>query len=201
MTDQDTIVFDYLVSLLPYKEELSLPLSAIPQEMWEGDNPLNQILGLCGSPHKAQENASVWVNVITKWDVTLEQWLQSICPIIGKTLLEGFALNVRTLAKPGEEIHKQLTPHKLELWHMGSCIPGEAGELFDAIKKHVVYNKEIDRENVVEELGDLEFYMEGLRSLLEITREETLVANRVKLAKRYGGTYSDAKAQTRKDKA
>jgi NTP pyrophosphatase (non-canonical NTP hydrolase) len=108
---------------------------------------------------------------------------------------------VATLAKPGDDILASLTPLKCHLWHMASCIPGEAGELFDAVKKHVIYNKPMDRLNVVEELGDLEFYMEGLRQGLGITREETLAANVAKLGERYKGLkYSDKAAQERADK-
>ena len=108
---------------------------------------------------------------------------------------------VATLVKPGQDIIDSLTPIKAHLWHMASCIPGEAGELFDAIKKHVIYGKELDRENVIEELGDLEFYLEGLRSALHITRGETLDANIGKLSKRYKGLqYSDQAAKDRADK-
>lgn len=108
---------------------------------------------------------------------------------------------VAALAKPGEEILTSLTSHDCELWHMASCIPGEAGELFDAIKKAVIYRKPLDRTNVIEELGDLEFYMEGLRALLQITREETLHANVVKLSKRYASMkYSNEQAAQRADK-
>lgn len=84
---------------------------------------------------------------------------------------------------------------------MAVGVSGEAGELLDAIKKVAVYRKPVDRANVVEELGDLEFYMEGLRQGLGITREETLLANINKLSKRYEGLkYSDSAAQTRADK-
>lgn len=69
------------------------------------------------------------------------------------------------------------------------------------MKKHVIYNKPLDRENVVEELGDLEFYMEQLRQNVGITREETLAANIAKLEIRYNGLrYSDQAAQQRADK-
>jgi NTP pyrophosphatase (non-canonical NTP hydrolase) len=83
---------------------------------------------------------------------------------------------------------------------MGTGVSGEAGELLDAIKKYVVYNKPIDLENVIEELGDLEFYMEKIRQNLGITREQTLVANIEKLGKRYANGYSDKAAQERADK-
>lgn len=109
---------------------------------------------------------------------------------------------VAVLAKPGADILKGLTPEDCHLWHMASCVPSEAGELFDAIKRPVIYRKEIDRANVIEELGDLEFYMEGIRAALGITREETLAANIVKLSERYKTlTYSNEQAQARADKA
>ena len=112
------------------------------------------------------------------------------------------AAMVKTLIKPGKEIFTQLTTTGLELLHSAIGVAGEAGELADAIKKHVIYNKPIDRANVVEELGDLEFYMQDLREKLRINREETLLANIEKLSKRYKDfQYSDQQAQDRADKA
>lgn len=109
---------------------------------------------------------------------------------------------VEKLAKPGVDILKELTPEDCELWHMASCICSEAGELFDAIKRPVIYRKPLDRANVVEELGDLEFYMEGLRQVLAITRQETLDANILKLSKRYNELrYSNKSAAERADKS
>jgi hypothetical protein len=55
--------------------------------------------------------------------------------------------------------------------------------------------------NVVEELGDLEFYLEGVRQQLQISRDETLRANINKLNIRYrSGSYSNQHAQERTDK-
>ena len=108
---------------------------------------------------------------------------------------------VSTLVKSGEEIRKVLTAEDCHLNHMGIGICGEAGELVDAIKNHTIYRKPIDLENVIEELGDLEFYMEGIRQGLNITREQCLEANIQKLQKRYVSLlYSDTAAQERKDK-
>ncbi len=108
---------------------------------------------------------------------------------------------VLALKKPGKDIINSLTPEKADAWHMASCIGGEAGELFDAVKKWVVYEKDIDIDNVIEELGDLEFYLEGLRQILEISREITLEQNIVKLSTRYHKLkYSNEQAQNRADK-
>ena len=108
---------------------------------------------------------------------------------------------VFALCKKGEDIIDELTPDGAHLWHMASCICGEAGELFDEVKRNVIYGKPMNRANVVEELGDLEFYMEGLRERLGITREETLAANIKKLQVRYSQmTYSNDAAIARADK-
>ncbi len=113
----------------------------------------------------------------------------------------NYVAMVAALAKPGEAILSSLTPDRCHFLHMAVGVSGESGELLDAVKKAAIYGKPIDRENVVEELGDLEFYMEGLRQGLGITREETLQANVAKLGARYAaGKYSDKAAIARADK-
>lgn len=108
---------------------------------------------------------------------------------------------VSGLVKDGDTIAREITGAEAHLLHMAVGIAGEAGELLDAIKKHCIYKKPLDEKNVVEELGDLEFYMQGLRSALMIPREFVITQNMQKLSKRYsGGTYSDKDAQERKDK-
>ena len=112
-----------------------------------------------------------------------------------------FADMVRALVKDGAAIIQELTPEQADMLHMGVGVSGEAGELLDAIKKHTIYGKELDVKNVIEELGDLEFYMEHLRQIVGITRQQTIDANIAKLGKRYSsGTYSNDQAQTRADK-
>lgn len=113
----------------------------------------------------------------------------------------NYATMVEFLAKPGKQIIEDLTPESAHPLHMAMGVSGEAGELLDAIKKVAIYAKDADRANIVEELGDLEFYMEGLRQGLGITREETIQANIEKLSKRYvSGGYSNQQAQERADK-
>ena len=86
--------------------------------------------------------------------------------------------------------------------HAAVGISGEAGELLDAVKKNWVYNKELDSENVKEELGDLMFYITAMMLLQGIALHEVLHANAEKLEKRYAGLqYTDAAAQERADKA
>ena len=111
-----------------------------------------------------------------------------------------FTEMVSTLVKPGEDILASLSAEDCMLLHMAVGVSGEAGELIDAVKKSVIYRKPLDRENVIEELSDIEFYMEGLRQALCITREETIHHNIDKLRIRYGKKYSNTAAIERKDK-
>jgi NTP pyrophosphatase (non-canonical NTP hydrolase) len=109
---------------------------------------------------------------------------------------------VARLAKLAEDIIEEMTPEKAHLWHMATGVATEAGEILSTVKAHVCYDKPIDRENVIEELGDIEFYLEGLRARLSITRDEVLEHNIQKLLRRYpGGGFSNHDAQTRKDKS
>lgn len=62
---------------------------------------------------------------------------------------------VKTLAKSGEDILNKMTPLGAHLLHMSVGVSGEVGELLGAIEKD-------DRDNALEELGDIEFYFEGL---------------------------------------
>jgi len=108
---------------------------------------------------------------------------------------------VTALAKNGHAILASLSATDAHAIHMVIGISGEAGELLDAVKKAAIYRKPLDIENVIEELGDIEFSLEGLRQGYGITRQQTLEANITKLQKRYGGRYSDQAAQLRTDKA
>lgn len=116
-----------------------------------------------------------------------------------------FANMVRELAKPGQEIIFSLTPARAHLLHMAVGVSGEAGELLDSVKKYVIYNKQLDLVNLIEELGDIEFYLEGIRQVTGITREQTIEANIDKLltgdkARYKEGQYTDQAAQDRADK-
>lgn len=108
---------------------------------------------------------------------------------------------VSDLAKSGQHIIQDLNPTKAHLVHMALGVAGEAGELLDALKRHAIYGKALDRENVIEELGDLEFYLEGIRAALDISRDRVIESNIAKLRKRYPeGAYTNHAAIVRADK-
>jgi len=109
---------------------------------------------------------------------------------------------VKALCKSGDSIKVTLKSSDCHTLHMCMGLSGETGELIDAIKKAVIYRKPLDLENVIEELGDIEFYLEGLRQQLGITRKQTVDHNMFKLGARYStGAYTDEQAVTRADKS
>ena len=109
---------------------------------------------------------------------------------------------VKALVKPPGEILASLTPEKVALLHAALGIATEAGEILSAVKAHVIYNRPLDCENILEEAGDSEFYWEDLRRNLGFSRLDALQHNLKKLAKRYENfKYSDQAAQQRADKA
>lgn len=108
---------------------------------------------------------------------------------------------VRNLKKDPLDIVMEMTADKADLLHMVMGVAGEAGELLDAVKKHTMYDKPLDIVNVVEELGDIEFYLEGIRQALKLNRDYILMTNTQKLQKRYAsGKFSNQQAQDRADK-
>jgi NTP pyrophosphatase (non-canonical NTP hydrolase) len=102
--------------------------------------------------------------------------------------------------KDGLAIIEGMNPTAAEFLHAAIGVSGEAGELLDAIKKYVIYGKPLDRANVIEELGDIEFYLQMMRTALRIEHHEIIEANVSKLSKRYPQGYTDRDAIERKDK-
>ena len=72
-----------------------------------------------------------------------------------------FKTMVAALCKSGESIINDLTPTNAHLLHMAVGVSGEAAELLKAL----ILN---DKENAIEELGDVEFYLQGILNTLEL---------------------------------
>ena len=107
---------------------------------------------------------------------------------------------VRKLCKAGSVIAEELTPDDCHRLHMAIGISGEAGELLDSIKKTTIYRKPLDIANIVEECGDLLFYISGMLDSIGVDIESAMSANVSKLSIRYGKSYSDKSAIERADK-
>lgn len=81
---------------------------------------------------------------------------------------------VSALVKPGATIAAEMTPQEADLWHAATGAMGEAVEILEAHMDALTFSRPVDAENVLEELGDMEFYLEQLRQNLSIDRGDTL---------------------------
>jgi NTP pyrophosphatase (non-canonical NTP hydrolase) len=74
---------------------------------------------------------------------------------------------------------------------------GELGELAQALEKWIYYGRELDRLNVIEELGDVLWYHALLCSAVETKLSDVMRANIRKLQIRYPDRYNDDSARVR----
>jgi NTP pyrophosphatase (non-canonical NTP hydrolase) len=79
-------------------------------------------------------------------------------------------------------------------------VPSEIGELNDQLVKHLAYDQPLDHENILEECGDILWYVQEILKMCNFTMEECMIANREKLVKRYPKGYTDEHAKERLDK-
>lgn len=68
---------------------------------------------------------------------------------------------VAKLVKPGQDIIDGLTPESAHLWHMGTGVSGEIGELLENLLEIGSH------ENRVEEFGDIEFFHQAIATSLK----------------------------------
>jgi NTP pyrophosphatase (non-canonical NTP hydrolase) len=80
------------------------------------------------------------------------------------------------------------------LEHSVMGVVTEAGELMDAIKKTKIYGKQLDHVNLIEEAGDLMWYLAILADELQVSFEEIWEKNIKKLRQRYPEKYTDEAA-------
>ena len=79
---------------------------------------------------------------------------------------------------------------------MGLC--GEAGEAIDIVKKHLAQNHPLDKEHLLEELGDIAWYLAETAYALDSDLESVLQANIDKLKKRYPEGFDTERSLERK---
>ena len=75
---------------------------------------------------------------------------------------------------------------------MGLC--GESGEAIDLVKKHLFHARELDRDHLIRELGDVAWYLAEAATALDIPLEEILQGNIDKLKKRYPEGFDAARS-------
>lgn len=74
---------------------------------------------------------------------------------------------------------------------------GEAGECIDIMKKYEFQGHDFDREHMIEELGDVAWYLPLAADALGVTLEEILLRNIEKLKSRYPDGFDKARSINR----
>ena len=80
---------------------------------------------------------------------------------------------------------------------MGLC--GESGECIDIVKRHLAQGHELNREELIKELGDVAWYLAETAFALDVELEEVLMRNIEKLKKRYPEGFSRSKSINREE--
>jgi NTP pyrophosphatase (non-canonical NTP hydrolase) len=97
-----------------------------------------------------------------------------------------------------EPLKKRLSNERtIRLLHAAMGMATEAGEMLDALKKHIFYGKPLDEVNLLEEVGDSFWYSAVALDVLGSTFDEAQKINIAKLRKRYGAVFTSERAINR----
>ncbi len=91
-------------------------------------------------------------------------------------------------------------PYEAICSNMCMGLAGEIGEVIDIMKKHIYQGKELDITDVIEEVGDVLWYIANFCNVNNITMDECMESNIKKLRKRYPNGFTVKDANERKDK-
>jgi len=76
-------------------------------------------------------------------------------------------------------------------------LAGESGEVADIIKKYMFQGHELDKEKLIDELGDVCWYIAILAKGLNVELDEVLIHNVEKLRRRYPKGFDAQKSINR----
>ena len=82
--------------------------------------------------------------------------------------------------------------------NVGLGIAGEAGEVADIVKKHLYQGHPLDHDKLLEEVGDVAWYLALAATVAGVTMESVLMGNIVKLLGRYPDGFEPEKSINRK---
>lgn len=105
---------------------------------------------------------------------------------------------IKTESTDFDKIGARLSdPKNIRILHAAIGLATEAGEVQDALKKHVFYGKPLDTVNIAEELGDIFWYMAIMADALDVSFADIMDKNIAKLKARYGDKFTEGAALNR----
>lgn len=79
--------------------------------------------------------------------------------------------------------------------HGALGVSSEAGEIADAVKKAIMYGRKLDKTNLIEEVGDMLWYLNLVLEAADATFTDAMEFNIAKLAKRYPDGFKDVEVR------
>lgn len=96
-----------------------------------------------------------------------------------------------------KRIEKFPVDMNVDLIHGALGLQTESAEFSDALKRHLFYGKDLDRVNIIEEMGDQLFYMAMILRAVDSSFEEAMDKNIKKLEARFPDKFTEDKAINR----
>lgn len=111
---------------------------------------------------------------------------------------EQFQRNVQRTSFGPEVVYDMNDRQKSALCY-GLGLSDECGEVSGMIKKEIFHGHEMNLDELVKELGDVLWYLTAIALHYGIRLEEVMLANSIKLAKRYPNGFSKQDSIARVD--
>ena len=111
-----------------------------------------------------------------------------------------FESNTEIFQREAKRSLRDDLPYEAMCSNMCMGLAGEIGEVIDIMKKHIYQGKELDITDVIEEVGDVLWYIANFCNVNNITMDECMESNIKKLRKRFPNGFTIKDANQRKDK-
>lgn len=158
----------------------SFPKNTHPKEIWNLNNLQPLEVKMNRSKQNKNQKLASEIRIDMKYDYLTES---------SKTEMSDYEGVRHRIKEGGDKLGKLL--------HASLGLSSEAGEISDQLKKHLYYGSILDEVNLVEELGDLMFYVAMVCRALDVSLEEVLDKNIKKLKARYGDKFTEHAALNR----
>lgn len=142
--------------------------------------------GKTGQAENRPINDELYYEAALRTDLSHEKYKEALERILGCKLY----------------LENQFDTEVIEALHAMMGLVTEAGELCDIFKRFIFYGKQVDKNHVAEEAGDIDWYRNKLQDYLMkydngTTRQQVLTKNIKKLMARYPEKFDEDKAINR----
>ena len=174
-------------------------------EIGEKLKQMRKMLGL--TQEQMAEAAGVTRQSVAQWEAGNTSPTIECVKRIGMTI----GKDMSTLLRDDENMPHEMTINEYQAlamrtaeekgrtWgNVGLGMAGEAGEVADIVKKHLYQGHPLDHDKLLEEAGDVAWYLALAATVAGVTLESVLMANIAKLTGRYPDGFEPEKSINRK---